>query len=337
MRYPIDQVREVATAALCGAGVDADHAEIQVQHLIDGELRGHPSHGLLRLPRIIARIHNGVIDPHSKGTHTWTGDALLRVDGGDGLGPVVAYQALAALAERAQRTGIAVAAISRANHLGMLAQYAEAAAQDGWVALMLTTSEALVHPWGGRRALIGTNPVAIAVPAEPEPLVLDMATGIISMGKIHAHAAIDRPLQEGWALDAEGEPTTDAKAAVNGAITPFGGPKGYALGLAFEVLVGALTDTALGTDVHGTLDDDRTSTKGDVLILARPGTGTAARIGAYLDILRAEKPQEGSAAVTVPGDRARAARDEHITTGLELNDELWDRLVRLSNLKGIEQ
>ena len=115
-----------------------------------------------------------------------------------------------------------LAAVRGANHLGILAPYAEAVADQGMIGIALTTSEALVHPSGGRTAMIGTNPVAIAVPARPDPLVLDMATGEVSMGRILRHAELGEPIPPGWAVDAAGEPTTDAAAAAAGAISPFG-------------------------------------------------------------------------------------------------------------------
>lgn len=330
MRVNLDDARDVAIAALRAAGAREPLAAMQVDHLLEGELRGHRSHGLLRLPRIIARIRNGVIDPNSEGSHTWRGEALLQVDGGLGLGPVVAYRALDALAERAERTAISAAVISRASHLGMLAQYVEAAARNGHVLIALTTSEALVHPWGGRHALLGTNPIAIGVPASPDPFVLDMATGIVSMGKVHAYAAAGRELEPGWALDAHGNPTVDAQAASRGSIAPFGGAKGYALGLAFEVLVAAVTGTATGTGVHGTLDDHLASTKGDVFILIKGRTGAEDAIGTYLDLIRSASTQEGVPAVTVPGDRSRRMRSENTKAGIEIPTELWKELSQMA-------
>ena len=163
-------------------------------------------------------------------------------------------RAVEAIAARAKTTGIAVAAIANNNHIGMLAWYAEAIAQAGQVAIILTTSEALVHPFGGRTALLGTNPIAIGAPTDTGPFVIDLATSLVSMGEIHDHAHRGAALQSGWAVDADGNPTTNANAAKGGAIAPFGGAKGYALGLAFELLVTALTGAALGRGVTGTLN-----------------------------------------------------------------------------------
>ncbi len=227
-------VLEACIKALTCSGVPASQARVQAELLVEAELRGRPSHGLMRLPRLVDRIRNGVASPAATGAQTWRGSALLEVDGEKGLGPVVAFSALEKVCLRAKESGVAAAAIYNSNHLGMLALYAERVAQQGQVLLVLSTSEALVHPWAGRRALIGTNPIAIGVPAHPKPFVLDMATSAVSMGQVHDYAAREQPLEPGWALDAQGNPTLDAQAAKNGAIAPFGDAKGYALGVAFE-------------------------------------------------------------------------------------------------------
>jgi LDH2 family malate/lactate/ureidoglycolate dehydrogenase len=225
-------------------------------------------------------------------------------------------------------TGVAVAAVRDANHLGMLAPYVESMAAAGVVGIALTTSEALVHPWGGVHAMVGTNPLAIAAPVPGhDPVVLDMATGQVSRGKVLDHAARGLPLSPGDAVDAAGAPTTDASAAVDGAISPFGGPKGYALGVVLEVLVATLTRTALGDDVRGTLDADDPATKGDLFVAldpARFGAGDAP-VAAYLDALRCAEPAPGHAGVVVPGDRARATRAANLAAGVPVSHGTWTR------------
>ena len=328
-RVSVEECTELGLRVLTAAGVPPGHAQTQIELLLDAELRGVPSHGLLRFERIVARIANGVADAATTGTHEWRGDAFLSVDGRNGLGPVVARHAVEAISARARRTGIAVAAIANNNHIGMLAWYAEAIAQAGQVAIVLTTSEALVHPFGGRTALIGTNPIAIGVPTADGPFVIDLATSLVSMGEIHDHAHRGAALQPGWALDGEGNPTTDAEAAKGGAIAPFGGPKGYALGLAFELLVTALTGAALGRDVTGTLNAERICNKGDVFIVIDPLSGQGAALAAYLEAIRATPPGEGFERVLIPGERGRALRAERAQSGLTLADPVWATLQRL--------
>ena len=244
-RVPVNELRSLALEALSRAGVPDAHAKIQADLLIEGELRGLPSHGLLRLRRVIERIQAGLSAPGAKGAHSWAARNYLNVDGERGLGPVIAMEALDAIISRAREDGIAIAAIHNANHLGALAYYVEYAARQDITCIGLTISEALVHPYGGRKALIGTNPIAIGVPADPAPLILDMATSLVAMGKIYDYASKGLPIPLGWALDKNGDPTTDAEAAKSGAIAPFGGPKGYALGVAIEVLVASLTASAM--------------------------------------------------------------------------------------------
>lgn len=326
----IDDIRRTGLAALRAAGVPADHAETQLQLLLDAELRGVHSHGLLRLPRVIERIQNGVSDPHATGTGVWQGAAFYAVEGGQGLGPVVACKALDQLYDKVATTGVAAAAVRNCDHLGMLAWYAQQAAERGFVLIALTVSEALVHPWGGSRAMLGTNPIAVGVPAEPHPFVLDMATGLVSMGKIHDHANRGLPIPEGWAVDGQGQPTTDAHAAKQGAIAPFGGAKGYGLGLAFELLVTALAGSAIGTDVVGTLDSEQPCNKGDLFIAMKPADGAAAMVGAYLQALRSSPATDARHPVRVPGDRGREAQAGRQAGPIEIDGTVWARIQQLA-------
>ena len=172
--------------------------------------------------------------------------------------------------------------------------------------------------------MLGTNPIAIAIPARPAPFVLDMATGAVSMGKILAYQAARRPLPDGWALDADGRPTTDASRAARGAIAPFGGAKGYALGLALELLVAGLSGTALGPQVAGTLDSELPSTKGDLFVAIDPAAfgadGLVERISPFLGALRDMPADNGAGFVRIPGDRAREERQRRLAEGIEHSD-----------------
>ncbi|HKY80297.1 MAG TPA: Ldh family oxidoreductase [Sphingobium sp.] len=325
-------VQLTGVAALHRAGVPLENAKLQVDLLLEAELRGRASHGLLRLPRLVRRIGNGVADPVTSGTQQWVREAFLEVDGMMGLGPVVGCAALEAAIERARVTGVCVAAVRNNNHLGMIGWYAERVARRGLTAIILSTSEALVHPWGGRRAALGTNPIAIGVPADPEPFVVDLATSKVSMGQIHDHANRGEPLPEGWALDGDGNPTTDAAAARQGAIAPFGEAKGYALGLAFEVLVTCLTGAAIGNQVAGTLDSTQVCNKGDLFIImdSHRATSAAGMIGAYLDEIRNDAAASGFDRVAIPGDRSAEMRATRLLEGVPVADDVWREIMALS-------
>lgn len=317
-------------AVLEAAGAPEASALAQARQLVAADLCARPSHGLQRLPTLVERIHNGVLDPAAVPAVSRRG-AALDVDGRDGFGPVALWAAVEAARPIARGDGVALAAVRASGHIGMLAPYVEAVARDGLIALLLTTSEALVHPAGGSTALVGTNPIGIGVPADPEPFVLDMSTAAISAGEIIAHRERGEALPEGRAVASDGTPTTDPGAALEGAISPFGGAKGYALGLGLELLVAALTGTALGRDVRGTLDVTDPVTKGDVLVVASPGHGAAhgAALAAYLDELRASPTAPGVERVLVPGDRLRATSRRRRREGIPYPSETWRRLVRL--------
>jgi L-2-hydroxycarboxylate dehydrogenase (NAD+) len=327
MRVTAAEATTVGIRALAAAGVPEKAARLQAEILVEADLRSHHSHGLLRLPRILERIAGGLVAPAETGQHRWVAPAMLEVDGGRGLGPVVAMSAVEKISARARRLGTACAVIHSSNHLGMLAWYVESIARAGQIGIATTISEALVHPWGGRFAMQGTNPLAIGIPATPDPLVLDMSTGLISMGKVHDYALRGRPLEPGWALDASGEPTTSADAAKAGSIAPFGGPKGYALGLALEVLVGSLTGSALGTAVRGTLDSVHPCNKGDVFIVLQPGSpGRVSQVSDYLGQVRQTPTSPSEAPVSVPGDGARRRREQALRQGMDVADLVWEEI-----------
>lgn len=327
------EVADLAAEILRRNGVPDDEAEIQAWALVEADARDHSSHGVQRLPTIVERIRGGFAKPGAATEQRWAAEAFLEVDGGRGLGPVVALRAAESIAARSAVTGIALAAISNTNHIGMLALYVERLAALGRIGIAMSTSEALVHPWGGRTAMVGTNPIAIGVPNGDEPVIVDMATGAVSMGRILSHAHRGLPLSDGWAIDADGVPTNDPTAAVAGAIAPFGGAKGYALGVGIEVLVGALTQSALGRNVVGTLDTTEASNKGDVLIAVDPsvlGIATSSALAEYATALRDSPAADPNVPVAVPGDRSRARYRHRREHGLDVADAVLDKLRQLA-------
>ena len=325
------RLHRIVSETLVGYGATPSDADRQAMIFVEGDLRDHHSHGVRRLPLLVERMRGGLAASGGGPELTWITDAVLRVDGRRGFGPVAAFAAIDAIMERAESTGIAIATVSNSNHLGMLAPYMEHMAAAGRIGLALTTSEALVHPWGGTRAMVGTNPIGIAVPTAAEPLVLDMSTAEVSMGKILEHAVRRSPIPLGWAIDAAGAPTTDPDEAAHGAISPFGGAKGYALGLAFEAVVGVLTRSAFGARVKGTLDSDDLCSKGDIFLcvsIDRLGLRPELlALAAYLEEIRDSAASPG--AVTIPGDRARATRRKRLADGIPLHPEVWAHVIRL--------
>ncbi|MCR8828210.1 Ldh family oxidoreductase [Pseudosulfitobacter koreensis] len=328
MHPSIEELRQLSCKTLESQKVPEASAWLQTDLLIEAELRGLPSHGFQRLPRLVKRLQEGFAHPRAKGRAEWVRPAVLKVDGEQGLGPIVMTETLNLLELRVRQEGVAIAAIRNANHIGMLAYYAEAAVALGRIGLFLTTSEALVHPFGGTEPMLGTNPIAIGIPTDDTPFILDLATSLVSMGKIHHHALTGTQIPKGWAVDAQGHGTTDPVAAKDGAIAPFGDAKGYGLGLAVELLVATLAGSAFAPDVRGTLDATHPANKGDVIVLIDPasmgGNGTA--LAAYLDSLRASRSADPADPFTVPGDRMRARREAAMKHGITLPDTLLNEI-----------
>lgn len=326
--------RELLTDVFSGLGASPEESETQADVLTEADLRGVTSHGLQRLPVLVERIHNGLLRVGVEPDLHWTSDAVLCVDGRDGFGPAIAERGLREIIPAARKFGIAALAIRDSSHLGMLGYYCNRRAEEGFVCIGMTTSEALVHPYGGAEALVGTNPLSIAVPALPRPFVFDMATSIVPMGRILTYMQRCETLEEGWAVDAQGSPTTDPEAATKGAIAPTAGPKGYGLGVAIALLAGLLSGGDVGRAVRGTLDVEFRCTKGDLFFLLDPerfvgGASLAANATKYLDELRASKPQPGFDQVAVPGDRGYETRKERLVNGIPHPEEIWYAAERL--------
>ncbi|WP_018156618.1 Ldh family oxidoreductase [Demetria terragena] len=329
----VQEWRATSERALVRAGARPLEAAVQTDVLIEAELRGHPSHGLQRLPTLIERMANGVLTPGQDPDHVWVGSAAARVDGRGGFGPVAARRAVELLVERAEVEPCVVATVANSGHVGMVGLYAEQLAEAGLLGVVLSTSEPLIGAPGGRAAIVGSNPIGIGVPSTPGPFVLDMSTAQVSMGKVLHHRLTGRPLGPNWAMDGRGEATTDPHEAT--ALRAFGGGKGLGLALAFELLVGLLSGTGLGEEVAGTLDTDRPSTKGDLLIALDPtpfvGEGWRHRSSDYLDAVRSSAA--GTDPVLVPGDRARRSREQVMARGIAVSTELAATVTALANEK----
>jgi L-2-hydroxycarboxylate dehydrogenase (NAD+) len=328
--------RAIIVRVLAGLGANERERSIQADVLTEADLRGHHSHGLQRLPVLAARIKNRLIRVDVDPDCVWTADSVLSVDGKDGLGPFVAESAHERAKTVLGERGIVAVAIRNSSHIGMIGYYCERRAREGFICIAMTESEALVHPHGGTKALVGTNPIAIGIPSDGAPFVFDMATSTSAIGKIYASKHRGEPIPLGWAIDAEGNPTTDPDAALKGSLTPAAGPKGYGLGISIGILAGLLPGGEIGRLVLGTLDTESRCTKGDFFLLLNPaafagGLALASRVAAYLDELRHSPPQKGSESVIVPGDRARKLREERLRSGIPLPKEVWLAAERLKN------
>jgi L-2-hydroxycarboxylate dehydrogenase (NAD+) len=331
-----EDIREVIVEVLSRLRVSPAARAIQADIFTEADLRGHHSHGVQRLPVLAKRIAKGLIRADAEPEYSWTAESVVSVDGKDGLGPFVAESALDRATLALKQRGIIAVAIRNSSHIGMVGYYCERKAREGAICIALTTTEALVHPYGGLERLVGTNPIAIGIPARPEPFVFDMATSTSAMGKILASKHRGESIPHGWAVDAEGKSTTSPDAALKGALTPAAGAKGYGLGVAIGLLAGLLPGGEIGRAVLGTLDTEHPATKSDLFLLLDPagffgGANLADRASDYLDQIRHSRPQQGQEKVIVPGERSRALRAQRLQEGIPLSKEVWTAVQGLKN------
>jgi len=228
-------------------GTPAETAEIVARSLTAADLRGVSSHGVSRLPAYLRRVQAGLIKPAAEPQVVAQTPATVTLDAGAGFGHAVGWHAMGLAMELAATQGVGVAAVRNSTHFGIAGFFAERAAAGGMVGIATSNGAALMAPPGTRTRVLGTNPLAIAIPsADDQPVVLDMATSTAALGKILLARNAGSPIPDGWALDLEGTPTTDAAIAAAGLLTPLGGHKGFGLALGLEVLSAGLSGAAAG-------------------------------------------------------------------------------------------
>jgi len=328
----VDRQRAVAVAAdaFRAHGITDADATQTAEVLVSADARGKHSHGLLRLPRFVRGIESGNVDPTgSIDVVSETGGAAT-ISGGSRLGPVVASAAAAEAMDRADEFGVGVVGVHDSNHLGMLGYYTDQLQREGYVGIAITNTEPAMPPHGGSEPVLGTNPIAIGLPTEPV-FNLDMSTSAIARGTVLHKKEISEELPSGVALDADGQPTTDPAAALEGTILPFGGAKGSGLAIAVEVLAGGLVGAAMGSDVTGTYHTTDPCTKGDLFLAIDPDAMGASdfseRASDFLADLTEREPAAHVDEVRLPGQRS-VERDRS-ATAVEVDEELWTEVREL--------
>ena len=241
VRLTLKEVRALAHAVLSQQGLAPDHVAAVAETMVAGERDGCASHGIYRLLVCHHTIKAGRVSVDAVPQVTDVAPAMVRVDGGGGYAQLAFALGRPILSEKARRCGIAALAINHCVHFAALWPEVEALAADGLIAFAFTASHAWVVPAGGNEPLFGTNPIAFAWPRLGSyPFVFDLATSAVARGEIELHRREGRALPEGWAVDVNGHPTTDAAEALAGAMLTFGGHKGSALAMMVELIAGPL-------------------------------------------------------------------------------------------------
>jgi LDH2 family malate/lactate/ureidoglycolate dehydrogenase len=337
-RIPAAGMLAFMTEAFLACGLpDADAATV-ARAMLEADLTGSDAHGIFRLPQYVRQVREGRINARPNLRLIQGGTATGVVDGDNGMGHLVMTFAANRAVELARQTGVAWVGSRHSNHAGAAGVYAEIPLAHGMIGIYGASSSANhMAPWGGAEPLIGTNPIAVAIPAGDEAsIVLDIATSIASFGTIRDHALQGVPIPEGWAIDRAGKPITDAKRVTEGSLLPIGGYKGSGLSLMIGVLAGVLNGAAFGRAVKdlGTDASEPANTGQFVIALdvARflPPETFRAEIDRHIRDFTGSQPLPGIEAVRLPGQERQRRRQDRTQNGVELSPALLNQLDDLA-------
>jgi uncharacterized oxidoreductase len=341
MRFDPTRLRALVRSIFQSAGCEAAEAECVAENLVDANLVGHDSHGVLRVARYVRFLQEGMVLANRKISVVFENDVLAVVDGHFGLGQSVGAQALELGLRKSERHGVAVVALRHAGHLGRIGHWAETAVRAGRFSLHFVNALGpgrLVAPFGGIGRRLSASPLAAGIPvAGGAPIVYDVSTSALAEGKIAVALNKGVPVTEGCIVDARGRPTTDAKAFYeepHGAILPFGGHKGYGLALVTEILSGVLTGGGCSDPALTRLEQGMLTILLDP-VRFQPGEWLGAETRRFVDFVRASEPAAPGGRVLMPGDLERETRAERLAKGIELDAATWDQLAAVARASGV--
>jgi (2R)-3-sulfolactate dehydrogenase (NADP+) len=305
-------------------------AEAAARHLVRAEEQGLPTHGMSRVPFYCAMLRKGRADGAAQPAMVTDRAGVCLIDNRDGLPYVSAQWAVEEVIERARRNGIGFAGIRNSAHVGVLGIHLLAVAEAGLVGFAFTNSPAAIPPWGGKKPLFGTNPVAAAFPRQgKQPIVIDLALTTVVRGRIMMAMKRGERIPEGWALDRHGKPTTDPKEAIeHGSLFPIGGAKGAMLALMFELICAALTGAAIGPEADSFFSEEGNKPRiGQAFIAIDPGA--LAGNGKYFERVETiVSTMLTDPEVRLPGAR-RFAAEASAKKGVEVPDDLLAQIEKL--------
>jgi ureidoglycolate dehydrogenase (NAD+) len=331
------ELNALAVRALVGAGLPHPDAVDAARILVMADMFGLHTHGLSRIESYAGRLRGGGINAHAKVKVERVALSLARIDGDNGVGPLVGLRALEAATELARECGVGMALVRASNHFGPISPYNYLAAQGGFASMVCSNASVTIAPWGGRAARFGNSPIGFGVPNPGDhPFMLDMAMSVVARAKIRNALKRGERIPDTWATDRDGNPTSDPKAALDGFLLAIGGHKGYGLALMVDLFSGLLSGAAYLTHVKSWLDEaDVPQNLGHFFLLfdtSRLGSAEwlAQRMHDFCAILRSTPPSEPDKPVLVPGDIEIARMERHRRDGVTLEAGLEEKLEAIA-------
>ncbi|MGF2614619.1 ureidoglycolate dehydrogenase [Rossellomorea vietnamensis] len=327
-----EKLQKLAAGKLEEAGLNSEHAETVADVLVHADLRGVSSHGVLRTEHYIRRLTEGGLNKHPSFSFEQTGPCSGIFNGDDGLGHAVAKQAMDEAVKLAKENGIGMITVMNSSHCGALSYFVQQAAEQGLIGIAMTHTDKIVVPFGGADPFLGTNPIAYGFPAEKnKPIILDMATSNVALGKILYAKEAGKDIPDGWGVDENGSSTTDPNNVK--ALTPFAGPKGYGMGMVVDIFSGLLAGAAFGPHISKMYGDyNKTRKLGHYICAINPSFFTnkeefLSGMDDMIDEIHQVKPAEGFDRVLVPGEPEQLNEEKNLREGVSIPESVYQYLV----------
>lgn len=327
MKISLSDAHALVRETMMRCNVSSENASSVATALVNAEASGQGGHGFRRVPAYAAQARVGKVDGMATPAFEKPVPGVLRIDAQHGF----AYPALDLmmdhLPDMARSQGIAIASIYKSHHAGVMGLTVERLAEQGLAAMMFANAPAAMAAWGGRRPMFGTNPIAFGVPvgAAGDPIIIDLALSKVARGKIMAAKQKGVEIPDDWALDPDGNPTTDPVKALDGTMVPAGGVKGAALAMMVELLAAGLTGAQFGHQSSSLFDDKgKPPALGQMVIAINPEATGGPDVGEHLSAIAHEISAEDG--VRLPGRRGKTARLDAQTNGLEIEDDVIEAI-----------
>ena len=351
INYSYETLKKFCTDAFLKFGFNKEESDIIVDVLLTSDLYGIESHGMQRLVRYHKGIEKGLIKPDAVPEIVFETPVSAVIEGNDGMGQLLGHKAMTIAIEKAKKTGMAIVTVRNSNHYGIAGYYAKMACKEGLIGMSMTNSEAIMVPTFGRLAMLGSNPIAIAMPAEPYDFFFDASTTVVTRGKLEIYNKLSKPLPEGWALNADGKGSSDASdvlknivAKAGGGIMPLGGEteqtgshKGYGYGMLCEIFTSILSMGLTSNHTH--IGGKGGTCHGFIAINpAVFGDADAIRehLSTFLQELRESPKADGAERIYTHGEKEVFAYKDRMENGINVNVNTVAEMVDLCKYLGMD-
>ncbi len=333
-RLSEEELRAYCLVLLKKIALSEEDADVLTDTTVAAELRGVASHGVMRLQHYIDRMSCGLINLRPKIKVEKKTESVLLIDADNGLGQVAAKRGMTIAIEKARDKGICCVGIRNTNHIGMAGYYAEMAAHEQMAGFITANTNPAMAPWGGVKALLGTNPFAAAVPTRGKPILLDMATTNVARGKIRLFAEQNKQIPPGWAKDESGLDTQDPNRALQGTLYPVGGAKGYGMALLIDIIAGIITGSKCSDELCSLNDMTRPVDSGNFIMVF--DIKSMIEYSFYLDRLEDLKdkikksPKAGEVQeIFLAGEPEYSLEEIQKRDGVKVSREMWQTVKKV--------